>query len=273
MLLYGLHLLYKQQDISGSGISLIHKAAKQKFAPAARLMQIYFATGTHVTKSFVEAFKYSSSTDTLMSSSMCHLIKTFYSKHDEILMLLVFCMQQGIGCKKNEQEAFKQLQQLAKRSTMAQYELALCYLHGKGTPVDNSSAAKHALEAAYKNFAYAENLVGYMYEHSLLENSTAANAICWYRRAANQNDPKSQYDLGKCYYTHKVGKYMGHTTTWHSQAANNGHADAQFCMGNYYASGEGVVANFLQAMNWWSEAANQGHEGAKMVLEQMRVSS
>ncbi|KAG0077887.1 hypothetical protein BGZ93_003569, partial [Podila epicladia] len=47
------------------------------------------------------------------------------------------------------------------------------------------------------------------------------------------------------------------------QAADQGHADAQFNMGFLYEKGQGVTQDYTQAMEWHLKAADQGHASAQ----------
>ena len=54
---------------------------------------------------------------------------------------------------------------------------------------------------------------------------------------------------------------------WYLQAAEQGHADAQYNLGVMYANGEGVPEDDIQAYVWISIAAAQGVENAKNAKE------
>ncbi len=49
---------------------------------------------------------------------------------------------------------------------------------------------------------------------------------------------------------------------WYRMAAEQGHADAQFHMGLMYNNGWGVRKNYAEALRWHRKAAGQGHSGA-----------
>ena len=48
-----------------------------------------------------------------------------------------------------------------------------------------------------------------------------------------------------------------------SKLANAGDADAQFNLGNCYASAHGTYLDHNKAEEWWKKAADQGHEDAQ----------
>ena len=50
------------------------------------------------------------------------------------------------------------------------------------------------------------------------------------------------------------------------QAAKQGNTDAQCCLGDFYATGQGVLQNDLMAAHWYRLAAQQGHHIALFKL-------
>ena len=53
---------------------------------------------------------------------------------------------------------------------------------------------------------------------------------------------------------------------YYEQAAQLGFAQAQYCLGRIYATGEGVSKNETKAHALWTLAAAQGHENAIKML-------
>jgi TPR repeat protein len=47
---------------------------------------------------------------------------------------------------------------------------------------------------------------------------------------------------------------------YYEQAADLGHADAQFALGLLYATGQGVTKDESKAKTWWTASAAQGYE-------------
>ena len=114
-------------------------------------------------------------------------------------------------------------------SDVAMFRLGLLYVKGQGVPQD-----------------YAE-------------------AVKWFRRAANRRNAAAQLALGNAY-----GRSLGVTqdnaeaVKWFRKAAEQGHAQAQLYLGIRYASGEGVPQDYVLAHMWYSLSAAIGHQdGAK----------
>ena len=54
---------------------------------------------------------------------------------------------------------------------------------------------------------------------------------------------------------------------WFRKAADQGFADAQFNLGVMYGNGEGVPESYVRAYVWLSMAKTQGYENAKKAVE------
>lgn len=91
-----------------------------------------------------------------------------------------------------------------------------------------------------------------------------AEAVKWYRLAADQGQAKSRFMLG---VIHERGQGMSpdyfEAVKWYRAAAEQGYIPAQYELGNKYAAGKGVPQNYAQAYVWFSIAAASGHEGAR----------
>ena len=57
---------------------------------------------------------------------------------------------------------------------------------------------------------------------------------------------------------------------WYRMAAEQGHATAQFTLGDMYVKGEGVLEDYVQAYAWFILAATQGEEQAFQLKEDLR---
>jgi hypothetical protein len=53
------------------------------------------------------------------------------------------------------------------------------------------------------------------------------------------------------------------------QAAEHGHVEAQFVLGQYYKTGAGVKEDIPMAVRWLMTAALNGHQGAQVLLGNM----
>jgi TPR repeat protein len=91
-----------------------------------------------------------------------------------------------------------------------------------------------------------------------------AEAVKWFRKAAEQNVADAQFSLGVCYANGQgVTKDDAEAVKWFRKAAEQNLADAQYNLGVCYDSGEGVAKDQVEAYKWWLLAAGQGNDDAK----------
>ncbi len=97
-----------------------------------------------------------------------------------------------------------------------------------------------------------------------------AEAVRWYRKAAEQGDVAAQYKLGCCYETGAgVVEDKTEAVRWYRKAAEQGYAPARYNLGFCYDIGWGVVENKTEAVSWYRQAAKQGNEDAKKRLREL----
>ena len=89
-------------------------------------------------------------------------------------------------------------------------------------------------------------------------------AVKSYRKAAEQNFAKAQYNLGVCYeHGEGVAKDQVEAVKWYRKAAEQNFAKAQYNLGVCFYTGEGVAKDPVEAYKWQLLAARQGDEDAK----------
>jgi hypothetical protein len=83
-----------------------------------------------------------------------------------------------------------------------------------------------------------------------------AQAVTWYRQAAEQGDIDAQLSLGNAYHFGQgVSQDYAQAVSWYRQAADQGDADAQHNLGYAYATGDGVRKDYVEAHKWRNLAA------------------
>ena len=91
-----------------------------------------------------------------------------------------------------------------------------------------------------------------------------AQAIIWFRKAADQGDRDAETVVGSFYQNGwGVPQDYAQAAIWYRKAAGQGNATAQFELGWFYLSGEGVVRDYAQAMTWLRKAADHGFPQAE----------
>jgi TPR repeat protein len=94
-----------------------------------------------------------------------------------------------------------------------------------------------------------------------------ANATRLFSQAAERGHANAQFSLGTC-YAHGEGVDMddANAARLFGQAAKQGHAQAQFSLGYCYALGMGVAKDEAEAARLHGQAAEQGHAQAQLGL-------
>ena len=89
-------------------------------------------------------------------------------------------------------------------------------------------------------------------------------AVKWCRKAAMQGHAMAQFSLGQRYANGKgVAEDDKQAVQWTRKAAEQGLAKAQYALGYMYANGEGVLKDDVTAYGWFNIAATNGYEIAK----------
>jgi len=94
-----------------------------------------------------------------------------------------------------------------------------------------------------------------------------AEAVKWYRKAAEQGDADGQCNLGVMYENgYGVTQDYAEAVKWYRKAAEQGYARAQCSLGVMYQSGNGVTWDNEEALKWYRKAAEQGYARAQCNL-------
>ena len=86
-------------------------------------------------------------------------------------------------------------------------------------------------------------------------------------KKAEQGDVEAQFNLGYYYHSGEgVEKSEKKALYWWQKAAKQGHANSQYNLGVNYGKGYGVEQSYKKAIYWWQKAAEQGHAEAQFNL-------
>jgi TPR repeat protein len=92
-------------------------------------------------------------------------------------------------------------------------------------------------------------------------------AVRCYRQAAEQGHAAAQYNLGWCYENGRgAEKDAREAVRWYGKAAEQGHPLAQVRLGHCYLDGRGVARDARAAVKWFRQAAAQGNARAQLSL-------
>jgi TPR repeat protein len=126
------------------------------------------------------------------------------------------------------------------------------------------------IQLAERGDAVAQfGVAGYCWAWSLRASMTEertslhADAVSWFRQAAEQGYPAAQFELGWFYDNEYlgvpgVGQDYGEAAKWYRKSADQDYAPAQFHLGVMFDRGEGVPQSYSQAAEWYRKAADQG---------------
>jgi TPR repeat protein len=102
---------------------------------------------------------------------------------------------------------------------------------------------------------------GAAYYHGEGTGQNYAEALRWFRKAAEQNHPQALSWIGVIYYEGRgVPQDHAEAARWFTRAAELGVPAAQNNLGFMYLMGEGVTQDYVQAYVWLSLAATFGVE-------------
>lgn len=162
---------------------------------------------------------------------------------------LGYCYEKGVGVGHDEIEAIKWYRRAAEGGH-APAQFVLGYFHqGHGLlGYDHAEVLKWYGKASDQGYAKAQFNLGCYYDQG--EGET----ITFVRGGANV---RTKFG---------VPSNPAEALKWYRKAAENGHAQAQYLMGKSCHSGKGVPEDHAQAAMWWRKAAEQGHPASQFNL-------
>ena len=100
------------------------------------------------------------------------------------------------------------------------------------------------------------------------QNEADRKGLAEIRAGADKGDAEARYELGRAFFSGALGvaKDEAEAVKWFRKAAEQNLADAQYILGVCYDSGEGVAKDEIEAYKWWLLAAGHGNDDAKYNL-------
>ena len=139
--------------------------------------------------------------------------------------------------------------------------------NGKGVPLDHAEAVSWYRKAAEQNNAGGQASLGAMYAQGLGVPQDGAEALRWLRKAADQGDASAQCSLGAMYGQGTgVPQDGAEGLKWLRKAADQNNAGAQYSLGAMYLNGTGVPQDYAGALKWFHKAADQDNDSAQYQL-------
>ena len=146
-----------------------------------------------------------------------------------------------------EKRAFNNTLKSARLGVLeSQYEVGLMYANGVGVVQSFEQALIWIRQAAERGFAPAQYLLATRYASGVAVEQDEHKAIVWYLKAAEQGHSKAFLKLGKLYAAPRLEL----STACFVKAAELGLAEAQWAVGNAFATGQGADQDYQQAHYW-----------------------
>lgn len=147
--------------------------------------------------------------------------------------------------------------------TTAQSSLGYRLLYGKGCEPNWEQAMTFLYGAASKDDADAMRLIGDCFIHGIGGvKRDFAEAVKWYRKAAEKGHVPSQYNMAISYKQGTgVPQDERQATYWWEKAAEQGLPIAQYNTAISYRDGLGVQQDSSRAQYWFEQAAKNGFRG------------
>lgn len=155
-----------------------------------------------------------------------------------------------------------------KGDAAAEAEMAGRILTGKGvdpTPDNVKEALRLLRSSADKGDSEGQFGLGDVLMHGM---GRSAEAIDWWRKAAEQGHVGAQFNLGNAYRLGRAGGLpdAAEAAKWYRMAAEQGHPYAQFSLALALANGDGVKKDLAEAISWYRKSAEGGADKAQFNL-------
>ncbi|MBQ7217561.1 MAG: SEL1-like repeat protein [Synergistaceae bacterium] len=152
------------------------------------------------------------------------------------------------------------------KDAIAQYNLGVKYHNAK----NYAEAVKWYRKAAEQGYAMAQFNLGYMYDQGYGVRQDYVGAVKWYHKSAEQGLALAQNYLGGMYDRGKgVKQDYVEAVKWYRKAAKQGNAPAEYNLGTMYENGTVVVKNLQETRKWYQKAADHGDTFAKEALKRL----
>ncbi len=103
-----------------------------------------------------------------------------------------------------------------------------------------------------------QNDVGLMYKNGRGGPRDYAEALKWFKKAADQDYNSAQYNLGQMYvFGRGVPQDDAEAVKWYRKAADQGYAEAQLNLGICYMNGQGIPQDRIAVHMWLNLAASR----------------
>ncbi|WP_420547015.1 caspase family protein [Curvivirga sp.] len=177
----------------------------------------------------------------------------------------------------NFEKAFRITRSFSKSGhSLAQYNLYLLHMRGKGTPTNRTLAAGWLYLAAKSGYAHAQYELGKAYFYGELVEYDLIAAANWYKRAANQNHLESLNNYAALLLDNELASKIGEKNfdkntdlaiKLYQQAAEQGLTISMRNLSDLYFAGKHVEQSYAKGLEYLISAAKSGDQNASQELK------
>ena len=193
------------------------------------------------------------------------LAKEDYAKSKVILAL---SCENGIGVNPNPQKAFEILKSCEKqKNNIVLYCLGIYYEKGIGTEIDYKKAFNYYKTCANKGFDKGQIRVAYCYEEGVGTNIDYKKAFNRYRKAVSNGNNDAKYLLAHC-YEEGIGTNIDYKKAFsiYEELSEVGHEKGFYKLAYCYEHGIGTEVDKEKAFKYYNELAKMGNKNAQFYL-------
>ena len=197
-----------------------------------------------------------------------HPIRSLYRKHKELTEGEAESNTNLTDKEREELELLRSEKQMRELQEKADADDAKSqYILGNKYYKDGNyaEAVKWYRRAADRGHVYAIHNLGNAYYNGRGVEQNYNEAFKLYRIAADKGYAQAQYFLGneRCNGKKAFHRDYVEAFKWYMKAAEQGHAKAQCNLGNMYQNGLGVEKNYVEAAKWYRKAINNNDDKAR----------
>ncbi len=184
------------------------------------------------------------------------------------------CYETGTGVNQDKEKAFEYYKMAAENNIVsAQVRLGEYYLNGIIVKTNIWNSKYWFQKAAEQNDPYALFMLGSFAEQGIGETIDEKKALKYFMKSAQLGFPKAQYNLAMYYANDKESQDEdpGMAYLWLRKAALQDDPKAQKELGFYCIMGQGTKQNYNYGLNWLSLSSKSGETEAESFMESIQM--
>ena len=192
----------------------------------------------------------------------------------DALELIGACYEIGRGTSQNKDIAVRYYKKAAEAGMLsAQLRLADYYLNGTIVTHDIWQAIYWYKKAAAQNDPYALFMLGTFADQGVGENINKKKALKYFIKSAQLGFARAQYNIAEYYSQGIVSEKesAGLAYYWYRKAALQDDPKAQKEIGFHYLMGHGVEQNYTYGLNWLNLSERNGDPEAKSFMDEIQM--